>query len=165
MLHELEKLKIRLSPASVVAVNSASLDQHPRSDTRSSAKRQISLVEGDEQDSSTTEKLHVDIRVTSLGSRKQLCINDKLKSKAGDLDEACRQLLSGEHPSILLNFYYLRSHRERRSQMTTFASDRRRSPDARFQGSDSSDVIVIIETCRITKEIFRQHQRTSSHLW
>lgn len=31
-------------------------------------------------------------RVLPLGSRKQLCINDQLRSKGGDLDEACREI-------------------------------------------------------------------------
>jgi chromosome transmission fidelity protein 1 len=35
-------------------------------------------------------------RVVSLASRKQLCINEKLQQSAGDLDEKCRELLSGE---------------------------------------------------------------------
>ena len=34
-------------------------------------------------------------RAVSLGSRKQLCINERLKERAGDLDEACRQMLGG----------------------------------------------------------------------
>ncbi|KAN0123485.1 Helicase C-terminal domain containing protein [Russula decolorans] len=32
-------------------------------------------------------------RFASLGSRKQLCLNEKLKAKGGDLDEHCRDLL------------------------------------------------------------------------
>ncbi|VDB84636.1 unnamed protein product [Peniophora sp. CBMAI 1063] len=32
-------------------------------------------------------------RIVTLGSRKQLCINDELKAKGGDLDENCRDLL------------------------------------------------------------------------
>ena len=34
-------------------------------------------------------------RFVSLGSRKQLCLNEKLKAKGGDLDERCRDLLQG----------------------------------------------------------------------
>jgi chromosome transmission fidelity protein 1 len=34
-------------------------------------------------------------RFASLGSRKQLCLNEKLKAKGGDLDEHCRDLLQG----------------------------------------------------------------------
>lgn len=35
------------------------------------------------------------IRVVSLGSRKQLCINKPLVDSGGDLDEKCRELLTG----------------------------------------------------------------------
>ncbi|KAH9980199.1 helicase C-terminal domain-containing protein [Lactifluus volemus] len=35
-------------------------------------------------------------RFVSLGSRKQLCLNEKLKAKGGDLDERCRELLQAE---------------------------------------------------------------------
>lgn len=34
-------------------------------------------------------------RFVSLGSRKQLCLNEELKAKGGDLDERCRDLLQG----------------------------------------------------------------------
>jgi chromosome transmission fidelity protein 1 len=34
-------------------------------------------------------------RFVNLGSRKQLCLNEKLKAKGGDLDERCRDLLQG----------------------------------------------------------------------
>ena len=35
------------------------------------------------------------VRVVSLGSRKQLCINKPLIDSGGDLDEKCRELLTG----------------------------------------------------------------------
>ncbi|OJA14751.1 hypothetical protein AZE42_03180 [Rhizopogon vesiculosus] len=35
-------------------------------------------------------------RTVSLGSRKQLCINEDARSKQGDLDEKCRELLEGK---------------------------------------------------------------------
>ena len=35
------------------------------------------------------------VRVVSLGSRKQLCINKPLIESGGDLDEKCRELLTG----------------------------------------------------------------------
>ena len=37
-------------------------------------------------------------RFVSLGSRKQLCLNEKLKAQGGDLDERCRELLQGITP-------------------------------------------------------------------
>jgi chromosome transmission fidelity protein 1 len=35
-------------------------------------------------------------RTVTLGSRKQLCINDDLRARSRDLDEGCRELLRGE---------------------------------------------------------------------
>ncbi|KAH7918788.1 DNA repair helicase [Leucogyrophana mollusca] len=35
-------------------------------------------------------------RTVSLGSRKQLCINDEVKCRPGDLDEKCRELMEGK---------------------------------------------------------------------
>jgi chromosome transmission fidelity protein 1 len=43
-------------------------------------------------------------RFVSLGSRKQLCLNEKLKAKGGDLDERCRELLQG---TILQSLYLI----------------------------------------------------------
>ncbi|KAH9856751.1 DNA repair helicase [Lenzites betulinus] len=82
VLHELEKLKLKLNLT-------VSTLQHAR-EAASSGKRPASAVEdedspGDEEGSGA--------RAVSLGSRKQLCINDRLREKAGDLDEACRQML------------------------------------------------------------------------
>jgi chromosome transmission fidelity protein 1 len=97
VLHELEKLNISLSPSSVV-----SLHHSPGENARTaelsdkSSKRWYSDLD-DEQEA---EQTSVDIRTVSLASRKQLCINEKLKAKAGDLDEACRQLLSGKRGSV-----------------------------------------------------------------
>jgi chromosome transmission fidelity protein 1 len=34
-------------------------------------------------------------RVVPLGSRKNLCINNDLRARGGDLDEGCRELLNG----------------------------------------------------------------------
>ena len=41
-------------------------------------------------------------RFVSLGSRRQLCLNEELKAKGGDLDEHCRELLQG----IFLKFLF-----------------------------------------------------------
>ena len=38
---------------------------------------------------------HSETRFVSLGSRRQLCLNEELKAKGGDLDERCRELLQG----------------------------------------------------------------------
>ncbi|KAI0703917.1 DNA repair helicase [Earliella scabrosa] len=85
VLLELKKLNIALN----VAVPST--DMLPASDDpRPGGKRTASSID-----------LHVDPpdgegsgpRAVSLGSRKQLCIHERLRARAGDIDEACRQML------------------------------------------------------------------------
>lgn len=51
-------------------------------------KRGVAALEVDEVPISYT-------RTVSLGSRKQLCINDRLRKKSKDIDEACREILDG----------------------------------------------------------------------
>ncbi|KAI0077191.1 DNA repair helicase [Panus rudis PR-1116 ss-1] len=91
VLHELKKLRIDLSFSSVTSI-------HPKADTMEYSanihrgpKRSISALEDDDEN---CEPESANVRCVPLGSRKQLCINDKLKAKAGDLDEACRQRLN-----------------------------------------------------------------------
>ncbi|KAH9949242.1 DNA repair helicase [Amylocystis lapponica] len=81
VLHELRKLRLELN-VSVSTVTSA-----PAS---SATKRTI--TEADEADGDGTDGA-CNARVVSLGGRKQLCINAALRTRAGDLDEACRQML------------------------------------------------------------------------
>lgn len=61
----------------------------------SSAPKKRGLDESEESEEETATR-HV-----ALGSRRQLCINEKLRNKARDLDEACRELLSGMCSRIL----------------------------------------------------------------
>lgn len=91
MLHELEKLKLKLN----VAVSSIQ-QVHQKLAT---AKRSASAVE--EHDASTEDEEGSGARAVSLGSRKQLCIHERLREKASDLDEACRQMLGGKHFNLL----------------------------------------------------------------
>jgi chromosome transmission fidelity protein 1 len=44
------------------------------------------------------------LRAVALGSRKQLCINDDLRKRTGDLDEACRTLLHGRSIEFYVRF-------------------------------------------------------------
>lgn len=82
-------------------------DQLPR-------KRSLSPAEDDEADGAT-----IDVRTVSLASRKQLCVNEKLKSKTVDLDEACRQRLGGEHGCNIMLFHAkVITFRERRQAMS-----------------------------------------------
>ena len=41
-------------------------------------------------------------RVVPLGSRKNLCINEELRRKGGDLDEGCRELMGGKHFNLFI---------------------------------------------------------------
>jgi chromosome transmission fidelity protein 1 len=79
VLPELRKIKL----SQVVSV----IDLHPSKGSSVPQKRVADVLH--DVDSTMT-------RVVALGSRKQLCINEELRSKARDLDEACRELLSGE---------------------------------------------------------------------
>ncbi|KAG6845118.1 hypothetical protein H0H87_000545 [Tephrocybe sp. NHM501043] len=80
ILPELQRLKLRLSLSSY----------HPPDQTSSTStkKRILDDVEHEEAGPST--------RTVALGSRKQLCINDELRSKSRDLDEGCREMLGGK---------------------------------------------------------------------
>jgi chromosome transmission fidelity protein 1 len=44
---------------------------------------------------------HPETRFVSLASRRQLCLNEELKAKGGDLDERCRELLQGIYLRLL----------------------------------------------------------------
>jgi chromosome transmission fidelity protein 1 len=66
---------------------STSVSNPDKSSARAGSKRPPDEEEADDEE--------VLIRSVSLGSRKQLCINDALRKRHGDLDEACRQLLNG----------------------------------------------------------------------
>lgn len=88
VLHELQKLKIQLSPPSVTSLRSGeSIDI--------TYEKGIGMKRSFPETGGQEDEDHVDIRSVSLGSRKQLCVNEKLKAKASDLDEACRQMLGG----------------------------------------------------------------------
>ncbi|KZT03940.1 DNA repair helicase [Laetiporus sulphureus 93-53] len=84
VLHELHKLRIALN------VSIASLDTNSPTDTLNSLKRSSSQLEENDYDA----KEGAIARTVSLGSRKQLCINEDLRKRTKDLDEACRQLLT-----------------------------------------------------------------------
>lgn len=88
VLPELGKLKFKL-PVSVT-------DHHGSQSF--SLPRKRSIGDGDNDDNEGRKQF----RAVSLGSRKQLCINDNLRAKSRDLDEACRELLGGKVPL----FYY-----------------------------------------------------------
>ena len=82
MLPELSKLKLKAN---------ISVRDHHDHDNRQALGQKRPL---DEYSSSNVEN-GPSTRAVSLGSRKQLCINDELRHRALDLDEACRELLGG----------------------------------------------------------------------
>ncbi|KAJ2935178.1 hypothetical protein H1R20_g1973, partial [Candolleomyces eurysporus] len=87
VLPEMSKLKLKQS-VSVTNYHEKGFLSEPSSLPR---KRSLSVGEDDDnQDECGTNK---QFRTVSLGSRKQLCINEELKAKSRDLDEACRELL------------------------------------------------------------------------
>ncbi|KAJ3553369.1 hypothetical protein NM688_g3650 [Phlebia brevispora] len=90
VLHELRKVVLSLSPSSVTSLHDSRHSASKEPDLHNNLKRSYSNLDNDE------DTYHVDIRSVSLGSRRQLCINDKLKAKVFDIDEACRQMLSAK---------------------------------------------------------------------
>ncbi|KAI0937761.1 hypothetical protein AcW1_003835 [Taiwanofungus camphoratus] len=94
VLHELRKLRLTLNLSiSSLASSSSSLPDSSHSSSLTNvttSKRPISVTEDDGEG----EAEGCTARAVSLGSRKQLCINEDLRKHAGDLDEACRQMLT-----------------------------------------------------------------------
>jgi chromosome transmission fidelity protein 1 len=94
VLPEMSKLKF---PGKEVSVKS----YHPPSQYSLPQKRRTDNDVDDEGSFDSATSVRV-TRAVSLGSRKQLCINDELRQKTRDLDEACRELLGGERQFIKL---------------------------------------------------------------
>ena len=123
VLHELKKLRLKLN----VAVPSA--EQSPPDDARTSKRPASTIDQPDDPDVEGTGP-----RAISLGSRKQLCIYERLREKAADLDEACRQMLGGGY-AVLVSMSSTdqdRSSREREETMSTSSYGGRRVPNARL---------------------------------
>lgn len=114
VLPELSKLKFEL-PISVT-------DHHPSHSSVLPRKRPISV--GDEDDLSENQG-QKQFRTVSLGSRKQLCINDALRAKSRDLDEACRELLGGEPTFVQPSSTLLSPVRKGREKVPIPAATRR----------------------------------------
>ena len=94
VLPEMSKLKF---PGKDVSVKS----YHPSSQYSLPQKRRTDDNANDEGSFDSATPVRV-TRTVSLGSRKQLCINEELRQKTRDLDEACRELLGGERQFIKL---------------------------------------------------------------
>ena len=89
ILPEMRRLKLKLRVSSL----------HPSAVTSNTSKSILQISQKravDELDDDDGEDIAGPYaRTVSLGSRKQLCINDELRAKSRDLDESCRELLSG----------------------------------------------------------------------
>ncbi len=88
VLPELQKLKIPVR-------NLHSADTDATIPWDASRKRPLEI--GDEHELQSPCS-----RTVSLGSRKQLCINDELRAVSRDLDESCREMLNGKR--LLVSF-------------------------------------------------------------
>lgn len=84
VVSELQKLKFYVDVSITSHADPGTSATHP-------GKRPVEEEGADECLSETAYST----RLVSLGSRKQLCINETLRARAGDLDEACRQMLGG----------------------------------------------------------------------
>ncbi|KAG2145902.1 DNA repair helicase [Suillus clintonianus] len=92
VLPELTKLKFKH-----LALGSAVLDESPmgnisRADHDPCQKKRT-LGSVDDEKCETDQRQW---RTVPLGSRKQLCINEDARSRSGDIDEKCRELLEGK---------------------------------------------------------------------
>ncbi|KAG8214759.1 ATP-dependent DNA helicase [Butyriboletus roseoflavus] len=115
VIPELQKLKFD-------RVSCTQYSSHNRSDKicsipPSSDQRKKRSVEVDEDEFTGTNRRQW--RTVPLGSRKQLCINEDVKSRPGDLDEKCRELQDG--------------HKERRCPHLPLPEDQARLLDLRDQ--------------------------------
>lgn len=91
VIPELQKLKFK--HVSYTQTSSRGGGSEPCSIPPSSGQRKKRTVEVDEEDYTEIDRRQW--RTVSLGSRKQLCINEDVTSKGGDLDEKCRELQEG----------------------------------------------------------------------
>ncbi|KAG1743296.1 helicase C-terminal domain-containing protein [Suillus paluster] len=90
VLPELSKLKFKHLALGNAVPDAGNLSRASH-DHCSLKKRDIEDV-GDDQCETDQRQW----RTVSLGSRKQLCINEDAKSRSGDIDEKCRELMEGK---------------------------------------------------------------------
>lgn len=116
ILPELEKLKYHSQKPLAVHVATT--------DSLSSGKKRPN---GDGDTSPENDVSRPQWRTVSLASRKQLCINDDLRTKRGDLDEMCRELLGGTmfvQTTKLAVINGMLCFRKRRKEMSVFTASR-----------------------------------------
>lgn len=137
IIPELRKLKLSPMPS-----NNLSNTNHDSSSLR---KRDLS----DQDDDAEEDILRNYTRTVSLGSRKQLCVNDELKAKSGDIDESCRELLGSEFHWIYHIHTLLIHHREEWQKMSIFTAERRRWAYGWLPRSDIGTVNGFYHTTQI----------------
>jgi chromosome transmission fidelity protein 1 len=96
----MERLKLKLHVSSLHP--SAATPKKSNLPLQNPQKRSVDELDDGDEDVPTPCA-----RTVSLGSRKQLCINDELRAKSRDLDESCRELLSGSCIFISLIWSYI----------------------------------------------------------
>ena len=87
-----ELRRLRLSPLRV--------PPPPCNSLADTSRKRVAM--DDDQDEDEVPVVYT--RTVPLGSRKQLCINDEVRSKSKDLDEGCRELLEGQFPFAFRTF-------------------------------------------------------------
>ena len=93
ILPEMRRLRLKFHVSSL----------HPTPQPSKPTSQNPQKRSGDELDDDDEDIPAPCARTVSLGSRKQLCINDELRTKSRDLDESCRELSGGTR---FLQFYY-----------------------------------------------------------
>lgn len=106
ILPEMQRLKLK---PYISSLHSSLVTSDTPRPTQAQQKRSVDELDDDDSPAPCA-------RTVSLGSRKQLCINDQLRAKSRDLDESCRELLSStsisRNPKVTPTGHFT-SYRER----------------------------------------------------
>lgn len=142
VLPELQKLKLAVRNLHPVGDDST---------TSWGASRKRPLERGDENESESSCS-----RIVSLGSRKQLCINDQLRAVSRDLDESCREMLNGKClPAALVRLLSVCTESdEKRCPYLPSTGDEERMLDFRDQ------ILVCMSSLRTDHVILQSIQAT-----
>ncbi|TFY61352.1 hypothetical protein EVJ58_g4561 [Rhodofomes roseus] len=136
VLHELRKLRMNLE----LTVQTETVPNYSRSGSAAASSSANGKRPRIEDDNTGDEDVQSgSARTVSLASRKQLCINEDLRRRHGDIDEACRQLLNGRSFSVRIFVYLNYVFREGEAPMSTSSAAGGRSADDRLTGSNSGE--------------------------
>jgi len=138
-------------------LNITTKSYHPEDITPSNTKRKASHDEDEQLNEET-----LSFRTVSLGSRKQLCINEKLRNRASDLDEGCRELLAGSfafvHLGSLSDVFSLEKGDKRCAHLPSMEEDYRMT-DLRDQILVTSKPLLVIEPARVDHTLIGDAKR------